>query len=85
MSGGSGGGINVFASGYAGSGSAKGNGTAYRETQVSARDTLALISGRDTLIQGAQARADKIRADVGRDMLLASQQDSDQYDAKQNR
>ena len=83
VSGGSGGGINVFASGYAGSGSAKGNGTAYRETQVSARDTLALISGRDTLIQGAQARADKIRADVGRDMLLASQQDSDQYDAKQ--
>ena len=80
---GSGGGINVFASGYAGSGKARGNGTTHRETQVSARDNLALISGRDTLLEGAQARADRIRADIGRNLTLASQQDSDRYDAKQ--
>ncbi|MPT29208.1 MAG: hypothetical protein E2602_20430, partial [Achromobacter sp.] len=80
---GSGGGINVFASGFVGSGKAHGNGTTHRETQVSARDNLALISGRDTLLEGAQARADRIRADIGRNLTLASQQDSDRYDAKQ--
>lgn len=80
---GSGGGINIFASGYVGSGNAKGNGTTYRETQVSARDNLTLISGRDTVLEGAQARADSIRADIGRNLILASQQDSDRYDAKQ--
>ncbi|MBB1627415.1 filamentous hemagglutinin [Achromobacter sp. UMC71] len=80
---GSGGGINIFASGYVGSGNAKGNGTTYRETQVSARDNLTLISGRDTILEGAQARADSIRADIGRNLILASQQDSDRYDAKQ--
>lgn len=80
---GSGGGINIFASGYVGSGNAKGNGTTYRETQVSARDNLTLLSGRDTVLEGAQARADSIRADIGRNLILASQQDSDRYDAKQ--
>ena len=80
---GSGGGINIFASGYVGSGNAKGNGTTYRETQVSARDNLTLISGGDTILEGAQARADSIRADIGRNLILTSQQDSDRYDAKQ--
>ncbi|MFJ1303051.1 hemagglutinin repeat-containing protein [Pseudomonadota bacterium AL_CKDN230030165-1A_HGKHYDSX7] len=80
---GSGGGINIFASGYVGSGNARGNGTTYRETQVSAEDTLTLISGRDTLLIGAQARADQIRADIGRNLLLASQQDMDRYNATQ--
>ncbi|CUR72526.1 Filamentous hemagglutinin [Achromobacter xylosoxidans] len=80
---GSGGGINIFASGYVGSGKARGNGTTHRETQVSARDNLALLSGRDTLLEGAQARANRIRADTGRNLTLASQQDSDRYDARQ--
>ncbi|MGK8835016.1 hemagglutinin repeat-containing protein [Achromobacter xylosoxidans] len=80
---GSGGGINIFASGYVGSGKAHGNGTTHRETQVSARDNLALLSGRDTLLEGAQARANRIRADIGRNLTLASQQDSDRYDARQ--
>ncbi|WLW64073.1 hemagglutinin repeat-containing protein [Achromobacter aegrifaciens] len=80
---GSGGGINIFASGYMGSGNAKGNGTTYRETQISARDNLTLASGRDTLLEGAQARADSIRADIGRNLTIASQQDTDRYNAKQ--
>ncbi|NGT16181.1 hemagglutinin repeat-containing protein [Achromobacter insolitus] len=80
---GSGGGINIFASGYMGSGNAKGNGTTYRETQISARDNLTLTSGRDTLLEGAQARADSIRADIGRNLTIASQQDTDRYNAKQ--
>ncbi|WP_162259901.1 hemagglutinin repeat-containing protein [Achromobacter sp. Root83] len=81
---GSGGGINIFASGYAGKGNANGNGTTYRETQVSAQDNLTLISGRDTVLMGAQARADSIRADIGRNLTIASQQDTDRYNAKQS-
>ncbi|MCC3264081.1 hemagglutinin repeat-containing protein, partial [Paenibacillus polymyxa] len=71
---GSGGGINIFASGYAGKGNANGNGTTYQESQISARDNLTLISGRDTVLMGAQARADSIRADIGRNLTIASQQ-----------
>ncbi|WZB60494.1 hemagglutinin repeat-containing protein [Achromobacter xylosoxidans] len=81
--GGSGVGINVFANAYLGNGKARGNGTTHRETQVSARDELMLISGRDTLIEGAQARADQIRADIDRDLALSSQQDSDRYTSRQ--
>ncbi|HCQ46587.1 MAG TPA: hypothetical protein DIW53_07265, partial [Achromobacter sp.] len=81
---GSGGGINVFASGYAGKGKANGNGTTHQETQVSARDNLTLISGRDTVLMGAQARADSIRADIGRNLTIASEQDTDRYNAKQS-
>jgi len=81
---GSGGGINIFASGYAGKGNAKGNGTTYQESQISARDNLTLISGGDTVLMGAQARADSIRADIGRNLTIASQQDTDRYNAKQS-
>ncbi len=81
---GSGGGINIFASGYAGKGNAQGNGTTYQESQISARDNLTLISGRDTVLMGAQARADSIRADIGRNLTIASQQDTDRYNAKQS-
>ncbi|MDH1179669.1 hemagglutinin repeat-containing protein [Achromobacter mucicolens] len=81
---GSGGGINIFASGYAGKGNANGNGTTYQESQISARDNLTLISGRDTVLMGAQARADSIRADIGRNLTIASQQDTDRYNAKQS-
>jgi len=80
---GSGGGINIFASGYMGSGNANGNGTTYRETQVSARDNLTLVSGRDTTLVGGQARAESIVADIGRNLTIASQQDTDRYNAKQ--
>lgn len=81
---GSGGGINIFASGYAGKGNATGNGTTYQESQISARDNLTLISGGDTVLMGAQARADSIRADIGRNLTIASQQDTDRYNAKQS-
>ncbi|EEQ08576.1 Filamentous hemagglutinin family outer membrane protein, partial [Yersinia mollaretii ATCC 43969] len=32
---------------------------------------------------GAQASGETVKVDVGRDLLLQSQQDSDNYDAKQ--
>lgn len=40
-------------------------------------------SGRDTTLAGAQVSGDKVDVDVGRNLTLSSQQDSDLYDMKQ--
>ncbi|MGE5018287.1 hemagglutinin repeat-containing protein, partial [Yersinia enterocolitica] len=34
-------------------------------------------------MQGSQVSGETVKADVGRDLLLQSQQDSDRYDSKQ--
>jgi filamentous hemagglutinin len=44
---------------------------------------LSLVSGRDTTLVGAQARAESIIADIGRNLTIASQQDTERYNAKQ--
>jgi filamentous hemagglutinin len=41
-----------------------------------------LTSGRDALLQGAQVSGETVNAQIGRDLLLQSQQDSDNYDSK---
>ncbi|WP_145497024.1 hemagglutinin repeat-containing protein [Yersinia ruckeri] len=81
--GGSGSGLSVFANANKGQGRERGDGTFWSETQVDSGGTLSLHSGRDTSLIGAQASGESIKADVGRDLLLQSQQDSDNYDAKQ--
>jgi hypothetical protein len=72
-------GIGVQASGYQSKGGDDGKTTEYVNTRVNARDELSMSSGRDTVIAGAQALGDKITADVGRDLLVSSLQDTDDY------
>ncbi|MES4611335.1 hemagglutinin repeat-containing protein [Ewingella sp. CoE-038-23] len=81
--GGQGGGLSVFANANASKGNDKGNGTTWTETTLDSGKTLNLLSGRDTSLVGAQANADTINADVGRNLTLQSQQDTDRYDSKQ--
>lgn len=76
-------GISVSAGVNASKGHENGNGLTHTETTLDAGNHLSLISGRDTTLQGAQASGEKIIADVGRDLTLSSEQDSDRYDAKQ--
>ena len=76
-------GISVFASVNAAKGNEKGDGTAWTETTLDSGGTLSLVSGRDTILNGAQVSGDKIVADIGRDLWLSSQQDSNDYNAKQ--
>lgn len=78
-----GGGISVFANVNAAKGHDKGNGTSWSETTVDSGGTVKLQSGRDTTLTGAQVNGDKVVADVGRDLTLASLQDSNRYDSKQ--
>ncbi|MCT4700307.1 contact-dependent inhibition toxin CdiA, partial [Enterobacteriaceae bacterium H20N1] len=72
-------GIGVQASGYQSKGGDDGKTTEYVNTRVNARDELSMSSGRDTVIAGAQALGEKIVADVGRDLLVSSLQDTDDY------
>ncbi|WP_019360673.1 hemagglutinin repeat-containing protein [Pseudomonas asplenii] len=76
-------GFSIFANGNSGVGKEKGNGTAWTETTVNAGNQLTLKSGRDTTLEGAQATAQKVVADVGRNLALTSLQDSDRFDSKQ--
>ncbi|MGE1562751.1 hemagglutinin repeat-containing protein [Pantoea septica] len=76
-------GISVSASVNKGKGSEQGSGVTHTETQVSAGSQVTMVSGRDTLLQGAQVSGEKVKAEVGRNLTLASEQDSDRYDSKQ--
>ncbi|WP_145577473.1 hemagglutinin repeat-containing protein, partial [Yersinia mollaretii] len=76
-------GLSIFANANKGQGSEHGDGTFWTETQIDSGGTLSLHSGRDTSLVGAQASGETVKVDVGRDLLLQSQQDSDNYDAKQ--
>ncbi|OWF75668.1 hypothetical protein B4900_20570, partial [Yersinia rohdei] len=76
-------GINISASLNKGKGSESGNGVSHTETTVNAGNQLNITSGRDTVLQGAQVSGETVKAEVGRDLLLQSQQDSDRYGSKQ--
>lgn len=76
-------GITVSAGVNAGKGHENGNGLTHTETTLDAGSHLSLTSGRDTTLKGAQASGEKVTVDVGRDLTLQSEQDSDRYDAKQ--
>ncbi|WP_206194076.1 hemagglutinin repeat-containing protein, partial [Serratia microhaemolytica] len=76
-------GISFSASANMSKGHERGNGTSHNETTVTAGNQLSISSGRDTSLTGAQASGDSVKLDVGRNLSLKSEQDSDQYDSKQ--
>jgi filamentous hemagglutinin len=77
-------GFTVSASVNQSQGREKGNGLTHTETTVEAGRQVSLSSGRDTLLQGAQVSGESIKADVGRNLTMRSEQDSDRYDMKQS-
>ncbi|MGQ8817303.1 hemagglutinin repeat-containing protein [Serratia sp. NA_13] len=76
-------GLSVFANANKSQGSEHGDGTFWSETTIDSGGKLSLHSGRDTLLSGAQASGVTVKVDAGRNLTLQSQQDSDNYDAKQ--
>jgi len=76
-------GLTINVSGNKGKGSESGNGVTHTETTVNAGNHLNIVSGRDTTLTGAQVSGDKVTMDVGRNLTLSSEQDSDNYDSKQ--
>mgnify|MGYP001157878514 CR=1 FL=1 len=73
------GGWGGFANTNKSSGNEAGHTTTHNETMITARDTLAIDSGRDTNLIGAQASGNKVVVDVGRNLNIESQQDIDTY------
>jgi filamentous hemagglutinin len=77
-------GFTVSASVNQSQGREKGNGLTHTESTVEAGRQVSLSSGRDTLLQGAQVSGESIKAEVGRNLTMRSEQDSDRYDMKQS-
>jgi hypothetical protein len=65
----------------AGQAQGHGNGTTHADTTVNAARTLTLISGGDTTIKGAQAKGNQVLADIGGNLNIASEQDTNDYAA----
>jgi filamentous hemagglutinin len=65
----------------AGQAQGHGNGITHAESGVTAGDTLTLISGNDTTIRGAQAKGNEVLADIGGNLNIASEQDTNDYAA----
>ncbi|WP_210512454.1 hemagglutinin repeat-containing protein [Pantoea ananatis] len=77
-------GVSVFASVNGAKGNEKGNGTVWSETTLDSGGKVAISSGRDTTLSGAQVNGNSVKADVGRNLTITSLQDSDKYDSKQS-
>lgn len=71
----------IYLSVAAGQAQGHGNGTTHAESGVTAAETLTLISGNDTTIRGAQAKGSQVLADIGGNLNIASEQDTNDYAA----
>lgn len=70
-------GVTVSAS--RGRGSADGRDTTWTNSHVRAGETATLISGADTVLQGAQVVGERVRASVGGDLTIESLQETSTY------
>ena len=77
-------GISISANANSSKGHEKGNGVWQNETTVDAGNRVTINTGRDATITGAQVSGETVVADIGRDLTIASTQDSDHYNSKQN-
>jgi filamentous hemagglutinin len=76
-------GFNVYVQASMGKANAHGNGETHTDTSVTASNTLSLLSGNDTTIQGAQATGNTVLADIGHNLNIISEQDTNDYASKQ--
>ena len=76
-------GFGFYAEGSVGKGSAHGNGATHAISSVNANDTLTLVSGNDAVIKGAQLTGNTVVANIGNNLLIQSEQDTDGFASKQ--
>ncbi|MFK2902260.1 hemagglutinin repeat-containing protein, partial [Dyella jejuensis] len=76
-------GFGIYAEAAVGKGNAHGNGMTHTDTTVSANGTLTLVSGNDTTIKGAQLTGQQVIGAIGNNLLIQSEQDTDDYASKQ--
>lgn len=73
------GGVSVSASGSRSRGQGNGESVSYINTHIRANGTASVQSAGDTTLSGASIAADKVRADVGGNLVIESLQDSSRY------
>ncbi len=66
-----------------GRGSQQGEGETHTLSTANAGHGLNIVSGQDTRLTGAQVSADRVTVAAGYDLLLASEQDHDDYHSRQ--
>ena len=77
------GGLTGVNAGYSTSkGEVKENGTTHTNSTVTASDKLTIESGKDTSIVGGKVSGDSVEMNVGGDLKIESEQDSQYYDEK---
>ncbi|WP_338328006.1 hemagglutinin repeat-containing protein, partial [Rosenbergiella metrosideri] len=76
-------GLSISASVNASKGKENGSSLTHQETTLDSGGAVTLHSGRDTTLTGAQVNGERIAAEVGRNLTLTSEQDSNRYDSKQ--
>ncbi|MEY8772366.1 hemagglutinin repeat-containing protein [Erwinia sp. ACCC 02193] len=76
-------GFNVSASVNKGKGHENADGVSHVETTLNAGNNVSITSGRDTALTGAQVNGEAVRLEVGRNLTLTSEQDSETFDSKQ--
>ncbi|MFB9246262.1 hemagglutinin repeat-containing protein [Massilia antarctica] len=64
-------------------GNANGDATTNQNTSVTASNVLTIKSGKDTALAGAQVKGDKVVANIGGDLNIASLQDTDNYTSRE--
>lgn len=80
------GGVGVTANAAAaqGQGATQGDTRTHQDTRVTAKANLQFQSRRDTVLHGAQAQAETVKGEVGRDLKIASQQDTFTHAGRQS-
>jgi filamentous hemagglutinin len=81
--GGQGAGITVSASVAQGKGKSDQSSLTHSETEITAGNTLRLISGNDTTLKGALVKGERVLGDIGGNLNLLSEQDSQHYTSEQ--
>lgn len=69
----------LYVSANAARGKGDGSGTIHNESLIKATNTLSFTSGNDTTLQGAQLSADRVIGNVGHNLSVISEQDTDKY------
>lgn len=80
--GGSQNGITVQAGASTYSNKEDGSTLTHHNSTLTAEQNLTVTSGRDTTLKGTELNGDKVAVDVGRNLTIASQQDTDEYASK---
>ncbi|GLQ98656.1 hemagglutinin repeat-containing protein [Dyella mobilis] len=76
-------GFGIYVQAAGGQAKEHGNGITHADTTVDAKGTLALVSGNDATIKGAQLTGNQVTGAIGNNFAIQSEQDTNDYASQQ--